>query len=338
MKKALCMALTILLLATASVYAISIVDSTFTNDPDSIECTRDLPPSIETFDAQTDKEFWIYLYLQDVSAGDTMKVDWYFEGELYSASEPYLFTEDAWGTCRAHGYPITNTEREYMTGYWYAEVFLNGIKRQKTGFYLQGLPTTTTTSISPPPNLEQFRGTWDFTFYTSVATNTYTYYLYDMVEIEGEPYLMGYDTDYGVMAGINWFEEVGAYDLYAEYDLYDLFYVFNLTGENSVAGDCAFILNGDISATYPFTGIKVAEYNPGFCFLSLIYGEQSEKTKTLRQVRDSILSKTPEGQELVKLYYQWSPIIVRAMEADEEFKEEIKEAVDKVLGLIGEVK
>jgi hypothetical protein len=47
-----------------------------------------------------------------------------------------------------------------------------------------------------------------------------------------------------------------------------------------------------------------------------------------------VLSQTPEGQELIKLYYQWSPAIVRAMENDEEFKEEVKEMVDGVLELV----
>jgi len=42
----------------------------------------------------------------------------------------------------------------------------------------------------------------------------------------------------------------------------------------------------------------------------------------------------PVGQEIIKLYYQWSPVIVRAMEEDEEFKAEVKEMIDGVLPLI----
>jgi len=48
-----------------------------------------------------------------------------------------------------------------------------------------------------------------------------------------------------------------------------------------------------------------------------------------------VLSTTPEGQEIIKLYYEWSPAIVQAMESDEEFKEDVKELVDGILGLIG---
>ena len=44
----------------------------------------------------------------------------------------------------------------------------------------------------------------------------------------------------------------------------------------------------------------------------------------------------PVGHELIRLYYQWSPAIVKAMEEDEAFKQEVKELVDGVLELIGE--
>ena len=38
-----------------------------------------------------------------------------------------------------------------------------------------------------------------------------------------------------------------------------------------------------------------------------------------------------------KLYYESSPAIVKAMEEDEAFKKEIKEMIDGVLVLVGEV-
>jgi len=43
------------------------------------------------------------------------------------------------------------------------------------------------------------------------------------------------------------------------------------------------------------------------------------------------LCKTQEGRELIKLYYQWCPAIVKAMEADEDFKEDVREMVDGIL-------
>jgi hypothetical protein len=57
--------------------------------------------------------------------------------------------------------------------------------------------------------------------------------------------------------------------------------------------------------------------------------------RLLRYIRDNMLSQTPEGREIIRLYYEWSPVIVKAMEEDEEFKEDVKEMIDGVLGLVG---
>ena len=65
-----------------------------------------------------------------------------------------------------------------------------------------------------------------------------------------------------------------------------------------------------------------------------IYGEGSPEVTLLRAVRDNLLSQTPEGQELIQLYYQWSPVIVRAMEEDETFKQELKDMIDELLPVI----
>jgi hypothetical protein len=74
------------------------------------------------------------------------------------------------------------------------------------------------------------------------------------------------------------------------------------------------------------------------CTSETIYDEHSDKTELLRYLRDNVLNKTPEGQEIIRLYYQWSPAIVKAMEEDEEFRGEVKEMIDGILPLIkGEV-
>jgi len=70
------------------------------------------------------------------------------------------------------------------------------------------------------------------------------------------------------------------------------------------------------------------------CIGEQIYGNHSIEAELLRYFRDNVLNQTPEGQELIRLYYQWSLMIVRAMEEDEEFKEEIKEMIDEVLELV----
>ena len=74
------------------------------------------------------------------------------------------------------------------------------------------------------------------------------------------------------------------------------------------------------------------------CPVRQIYGDNSEETELLRIVRDNLLDETPEGREIIKLYYQWSPVIVQAMEQDEAFKKEIKKMIEEVLALIAEEK
>jgi hypothetical protein len=41
----------------------------------------------------------------------------------------------------------------------------------------------------------------------------------------------------------------------------------------------------------------------------------------MHTLRDNILSQNPEGQEIIRLYYELSPVIVKAIEEDEELKE-----------------
>ena len=72
------------------------------------------------------------------------------------------------------------------------------------------------------------------------------------------------------------------------------------------------------------------------CALLKLYGEDSEEVALFRNFRDNVLSETPEGRELIKLYYQLSPGIVKTMEKDKAFKKEVNEMIDGVLGLIGE--
>jgi hypothetical protein len=87
------------------------------------------------------------------------------------------------------------------------------------------------------------------------------------------------------------------------------------------AGDFVIILSYELT-----------DYN--VCPMSLALGGDSNDLKTLRKFRDEVLNKTPVGQEIIKLYYQWSPVIVKAMEQDEEFKEEVKEMIERILPMI----
>jgi hypothetical protein len=51
-------------------------------------------------------------------------------------------------------------------------------------------------------------------------------------------------------------------------------------------------------------------------------------------LRDKVLSQTPEGQEIIRLYYNWCPVIVKMMEEDEEFQSWVKEMIEGVVELM----
>jgi rhodanese-related sulfurtransferase len=70
------------------------------------------------------------------------------------------------------------------------------------------------------------------------------------------------------------------------------------------------------------------------CSVEEVYGNDSVEAELLRDFRDNVLSPTPIGKEIAKLYYEWSPLLVKAMADDEEFKEEVKEMIDAILPLI----
>ena len=72
------------------------------------------------------------------------------------------------------------------------------------------------------------------------------------------------------------------------------------------------------------------------CPVEAIYGNGAKQTERLRKFRDYVLSRTLEGQEIIRLYYQWSPAVVKVMKEDEAFKDDMKEMIDGVLRLIVE--
>jgi hypothetical protein len=62
----------------------------------------------------------------------------------------------------------------------------------------------------------------------------------------------------------------------------------------------------------------------------------SEKTELLRYIRDEVLSQTPEGREIIKQYYQWCSVVMKVVEEDEVFTQELKSLIDGFLPLLGE--
>jgi hypothetical protein len=94
----------------------------------------------------------------------------------------------------------------------------------------------------------------------------------------------------------------------------------------------------NLTGNLPHMDFVAAQIPNHPCPLETIYGEQSEEIRLLRSFRDNVLNKTQEGREYIRLYYRWSPLIVKAMEEDKVFANNMKEILDVVLSLFGEEK
>lgn len=107
--------------------------------------------------------------------------------------------------------------------------------------------------------------------------------------------------------------------------------------DSVVGGGASAVTYDDLIAPNIFTikeGTPTSTIPGIVCPSETLYGEDSREVNLLRTFRNHSLSKTQEGRELIKLYYQLSPLIVKTMEADEDFRQEVKEVIDEVLLLL----
>jgi len=213
----------VLVLVAFPAEAANFIDYTLTGERETVPCVRNLPEPLDTFDAREHKECYVLVVLDQVSIGDTVQFEWFFEDNLYSSNEPYVFDEPSrYSVCVGEGLEIAGTEIENMTGEWSVKISVDGVYLINYRFYLDGLiPATTSTTTT--------------------------------------------------------------------------------------------------------------QFTNGPCALALMYGEHSNETELLRFIRDNILSRTPEGRELIKVYYQFSPVIVQILTTDENFKEELKDMINEAL-------
>ena len=88
------------------------------------------------------------------------------------------------------------------------------------------------------------------------------------------------------------------------------------------------------STTLTTSASTTSTERPTLCLIEQIYGEHAQETELLRLVRDNLLITTFEGQELIRLYYQWSFILAGTLKEDETFREDVKAIVDDILPVI----
>ena len=150
MKRILYLLSAVLVLVTVPAQAANFIDYTLTSDRETVPCVRNLAEPLDTFDAREHKEFYVLVVLDQVSIGDTVQFEWFFEDNPYRSNEPYVFDEPSrYSVCVGEGLEIAGTEIENMTGEWSVKISIDGVYLVNYRFYLEGLiPATTSTTTT----------------------------------------------------------------------------------------------------------------------------------------------------------------------------------------------
>jgi hypothetical protein len=85
------------------------------------------------------------------------------------------------------------------------------------------------------------------------------------------------------------------------------------------------------TTTPPISTTTTTTPKPPLCTAEAIYGENSVQTELLREYRDTVLSKTPEGQEIIKTYYKISPMVTKLLEQNPLLKDRAKAYINSML-------
>ena len=141
------------------------------------------------------------------------------------------------------------------------------------------------------PNIERFRGTWQFTYTKDGAAITDTFVLSLVIEQTDEPgeWLIGGIQDDGALAVLFYRRDLDSYVLGTSDEIEEL-YSFNLTSPTTVSGCYYEILSStSFSSCYPMTGVRTSSSTlswaqPNTTAAHAELGEIREALERLREV------------------------------------------------------
>ena len=146
MRKVILLSLVVLCFVFSQIFApdrianaAQIYDAILTNENTyNYECNKNiLPPAVSIFDASTDYAVYLYLIVENIEAGDTENVVWYYENEIYT-EQPDTYSE-AGSFCLSFRLTLKRTQAACKTGNWKVEYYLNNQKLVTKSFYLEGI-------------------------------------------------------------------------------------------------------------------------------------------------------------------------------------------------------
>ena len=80
-----------------------------------------------------------------------------------------------------------------------------------------------------------------------------------------------------------------------------------------------------------FTADSTPTDDGGACPAAALLGSDNPQLDTLRQFRDTVLAKSPAGQQIIKIYYAAGNTIAAAIENNPALKNSAKKALEAIL-------
>ena len=300
---------------------------------DGQECCFQVFPVPETYFFANDEAAWLWFNWRGADPGDEFTMLTFSPGGgLYDrmSSDALITREDG---CLLLSFSINGSAPEHMPGDWRMEVAIDG-----DHLFSQSFKIVT-------GNRDTYIANKTMTLYPdtggdcSMPPSNFVFYEFD----EGA-YFWFYFNSAGIGDDlrVDWYDPNGNVYL-SETTPYHcangcLYPGISISGHEAAhlpgRWRVTVYYDGDRYFNEYFTIVDTTADQPITCPLSLIYGDDSLQAGALRTFRDDVLRRTPEGRELIRLYYQWGPSVAQAIMADDQFREEAKELADAVLMMI----
>ncbi len=311
------------------------LDRYYYKNCDGVECCFQIFPEPEAYFFANDDAAWLWFNWKGADPGDSLSMLTFAPGgALYDhfSSDSLITRKDG---CLLLSFSIKGSAREHLPGDWRIEVSVGGDHLFSQCFKIVSGNRDTyiankTMTLDPNAGSD-----------CSMPASNHIFYEFD----EGA-YFWFYFNSAGIGDDLRvyWYDPTGSlyqtqsipYD-YKNGCLYPGIYISgheaaHLPGNWRVT----VYYDGDRYFNEYFTIVDASADEPIPCPLSLIYGNDSPQARSLRNFRDAVLRQTHEGRELIRLYYQWGPLVARAMMADVQFREEVKRTADGVLMMIAD--